>query len=377
MKTTLLETYLAQHGSECRFVEPKDLHAGVSEPFTLIDVREAHEFDAGRINAAINVPRGRLEMDIEQRVSASTAPILLICKSGRRAQLAAITLLGMGFTTLYVLRGGMDAWVALGAPTEGGEGLTADEHERYARHLALPDFSSAQQQALKSKRVLVVGCGGLGSPAIAYLAAAGVGRLRLADADRVDVSNLQRQVIHRTPDVGILKTISAERFVNALNPHVDVEVYSERVAPENVMGILEGVDIVLDGSDNVETRYCLNHACYESQIPYVYGAVFRDEGECTIFDFSRGDPCYRCLHPVPLPPELSPNCSVSGVLGVVPGVVGCLQANFVLQYFSEGESRGETKLSRIRFDDLSLTQFGIQRNPNCRTCGSIPPRHLD
>ena len=377
MKTTLLETYLAQHGNECRFVEPKDLHAGVSEPFTLIDVREAHEFDAGRINAAINVPRGRLEMDIEKTVSASTDPILLICKSGRRAQLAAITLLGMGFSRPYVLRGGMDAWVASGAPTEGGDGLTADEHERYARHLALPDFSSAQQQSLKRKRVLVVGCGGLGSPAIAYLAAAGVGILRLADADRVDVSNLQRQVIHRTPDVGILKTTSAARFINGLNPHVDVEIYSERVAADNVMGMLEGVDIVIDGSDNVETRYCLNEACYQSQIPYVYGAVFRDEGECAIFDVSRGDPCYRCLHPVPLPPELSPNCSVSGVLGVVPGVVGCLQANFVLQYFSEGGLRGETKLSRIRFDNLSLTQFGIQRSPNCQTCAPKTSPRLD
>ena len=369
MKQSVLETYLAQHARDYIFVEPQDLAKDQNEHTILIDVREAHEYDALRIDGAINIPRGRLEMDIERLVGVAPVNVVLICKADRRAQLAAITLRELGYASLKVLRGGMDAWVRFGAPTVGGGGLSSDEHVRYARHLSLPDFYSNDQVMLKSKRVLIVGCGGLGSPAIAYLAAAGVGTMRLADADRVDLSNLQRQVIHTSDGVGELKTDSARRFVNGLNPNISVESHAERITHGNVGALLSAVDLVIDGSDNVSTRYCLNDACFERSIPYVYGAVFRDEGECALFDFSRGGPCYRCLHPKPLPVSLSPSCAVAGVIGVVPGVIGILQANLALQYFLGKASAPDVHLSRLRLDQLTLTQFTVRQNSGCETCG--------
>jgi len=192
--------------------------------------------------------------------------------------------------------------------------------------------------------------------------------MRLADADRVDLSNLQRQVIHTSDGVGELKTDSARRFVNGLNPNISVESHAERITNDNVGALLSAVDLVIDGSDNLSTRYCLNDACFERGIPYVYGAVFRDEGECALFDFQKGGPCYRCLHPKPLPASLSPSCAVAGVLGVVPGVIGLLQANLALQYFLGKRSGPDVYLSRLRFDELKLTQFTVTSNPSCNTC---------
>ena len=369
MKQPLLEMYLAEHASELSLVDGKTTISGALSPRVVLDVREAHEYDAVRIASAVNLSRGRLEMGIEAAVPDRQMPIILVCKSGMRARLAALTLKAMGYTSLHILKGGMDSWVSDGLPTEGGEGLTASEHVRYARHLSLPNFNVGAQLELKAKRVLVVGCGGLGSPAIAYLAAAGIGTLRLVDADRVDVSNLQRQIIHTSADIGRLKTDSAQRFVEGLNPNVHVEITSARIQQSNVRRLLEDVDLVIDGSDNLSTRYCLNDACYKTQTPYVYGAVFREEGECALFDFSNGGPCYRCLHPNPLPPSLSPSCAVSGVLGVVPGVIGLLQTNLALQYLLGEKQAGGVPLYRLKFDQLGLSKFAVTPNNACETCG--------
>jgi molybdopterin/thiamine biosynthesis adenylyltransferase len=321
-----------------------------------------------RIDGAMSVPRGRLELEIEGIVPDQNRHIVVVCKSDLRARLAYRTLGDMGFCNLRVLKGGMDQWLQAGRPTVGEATLTAEDFDRYARHLSLPDFTTAHQKVLKEARVLVVGCGGLGSPVIAYLAAAGVGTLRMVDFDRVDLSNLQRQVIHKTSDVGREKVESARAFVEALNPNVSVETHALRVDESNIDALLSGIDVVVDGSDSIETRYLLNAACANNALPYVYGAVFRDEGEFAFFNVSDGSACYRCLHPTQMPAELNPSCAQAGVLGVVPGMIGMLQANATLNHLLGRERAVGTMLVKLTFGAFKSTQFQIERHADCPVC---------
>lgn len=363
-----LKTYLTDFAAELRWVEAHQLREETISDVYVLDVRERHEYDAVRIERAINLPRGRIELDVETLIRSQASPIVLICKTDLRARLAYKTLTSMGYSNLRVLKGGMDHWSRNGGATIGGTGLEQADFERYARHLSLPDFNSAHQKRLKEATVLIVGCGGLGSPVIAYLAAAGLGTLRLADFDRVDVSNLQRQMIHQTADVGRAKVESAKDFVCRLNPNVEVQSNQLRVDESSVAELIRGVDVVVDGSDSLQTRYLLNAACVQQEIPYVYGAVFRDEGEFAFFGTDAEAACYRCLHPNPMPQSLTPTCAQTGVLGVVPGMVGMLQANATLNFVLGKMTHGATQLTRLSFGDFRTNRFTIERQTNCPVC---------
>jgi sulfur-carrier protein adenylyltransferase/sulfurtransferase len=363
-----LKTYLTGFAHQLRWVECSELDEMSIAEVCLLDVRESHEFESMHINGAISLPRGRIELEIETVLKDPMCPIVVVCKSDLRARLASRTLDAMGFGDVRVLRGGMEQWVKAGRTTIGGSSLTAEDFERYARHLSLPNFTSAHQSRLRGARVLVVGCGGLGSPVIAYLAAAGIGTLRVVDFDRVDVSNLQRQVIHKTSDVGREKVESAKAFVAGLNPNVTVEAHVRRVDESNAAALFSQVDVVVDGSDSIETRYLLNQFCVKLSIPYVYGAVFRDEGEFAFFDVGAGSACYRCLHPNPIPAELNPSCAQAGVLGVVPGMIGMLQANATLNYLLGHDGSVDACLVKLTFGVFKAVEFQIERNAGCPTC---------
>ncbi|MGB0648197.1 MAG: ThiF family adenylyltransferase [Bradymonadia bacterium] len=370
MKRVLLEEHLSRLNDALTWRMPDEITAKVREGMIILDVRERHEFESVRIVDSLNLPRGRLELEIGAMVSSGSQPLLIVCKSGVRASLAAHTLGSLGYTQVSVLKGGLDHWIQCGKPTTGGGSLSEQEFARYDRHLSLPGFTPAHQGRLKSSTVLVIGCGGLGSPVIAYLAAAGVGRLRLVDFDRVDASNLQRQVIHRTTHVGQLKVDSAKAFVTGLNPEVTVEAFPIEVTESTVHELMESVDIVVDGSDRLETRYLLNRCCVQQGIPYVYGAVFRNEGEFALFGATETSACYQCLHPKLMPRSLTPSCSQTGVIGVVPGFIGMMQANLVLNYLLADTHAPEpsAELVRIGFDGFRSLAFVVDKNEHCEAC---------
>ena len=366
-----LNRYLDQFEGGFDFVAPKDLLETKGDDFTILDVRERHEFESIRIEGSINLPRGFLEQRIDGVVKDANGPIVLVCKGSLRARLAAQTLKMMGFTQLRILEGGLDQWVSEMCPTKGGTHLEEEALVRYDRHLNLPGFTEATQKKLSVSRVLIVGCGGLGSPAIAYLAAAGIGHLRLVDGDRVSLSNLQRQIVHSTEAVGISKTASAGRFVTALNPLVAVESINTHFRAENADELCDGVDIVIDGTDNVESRYLINDACHRHKIPYVYGAVFRMEGEYGIFHPSNGGPCYRCFHPNPMPQNLSPSCDVAGVLGIVPGIIGLHQTQLALDHLTGRLSQDmKHMLFCLDLNTQRLRSMKLSKLDDCVTCAS-------
>ena len=350
-------------------VTPQDVDALPADGATLVDVREASEWEQGHLPGAVHISKSYVEQQIEQAVPDRDAPVILYCAGGIRSLFAAQTLEQMGYTNVASMSGGFQAWKGAGLPWEAPTILTSEQKQRYSRHLLIPEVGSAGQTRLLDSKVLLIGAGGLGSPASLYLAAAGVGTIGLVDFDVVDLSNLQRQIVHTSDRVGERKVESARKTINALNPDVTVVPHEEMLVAENVERIIKGYDVILDGTDTFETRYILNDAAVAAGIPVVHASVFRFEGQLTTFIPYEG-PCYRCLYPTPPPPELAPGCSVAGVLGVVPGIMGLLQANEVLKVLL---GIGETLAGRLLlFDALetSFTELTLRRDPNCPVCST-------
>jgi sulfur-carrier protein adenylyltransferase/sulfurtransferase len=338
----------------------------------VVDIREQDEWDEGHIAGAVHIPRGHLESRIERTAADRAQPVLLYCSAGNRSAFAAKTLEEMGYEDVVSLAGGFTDWKRNGYPVELQSGLDAPRRARYSRHLLIPEVGEQGQLKLLESRVLLIGAGGLGSPASLYLAAAGVGRLGIVDADVVDESNLQRQIVHSTERLGEAKVESAKRTIEALNPDVEVVAYKERLTSENVERILaDGWDVIVDGADNFPTRYLVNDASVWHDIPVVHGSIYRFEGQVTVFKPGAG-PCYRCLFPTPPPPELAPSCAEGGVLGVLPGVIGSLQANEALKLALD---IGEPLIGRLLlFDALSgeFNEVKLRRDPDCPVCGEHP-----
>jgi molybdopterin/thiamine biosynthesis adenylyltransferase/rhodanese-related sulfurtransferase len=338
----------------------------------VVDVRERDEWEEGHLPRAVHIPRGYLESRIEGAVPDRSRPVLLYCAGGNRSAFAAKTLEELGYENVLSLAGGFTDWKRNGLPFELPRALDDAKRRRYSRHLLIPEVGEEGQLKLLDSRVLLIGAGGLGSPASLYLAAAGVGTVGIVDDDAVDETNLQRQIVHSTERLGESKAESAKRTIEALNPDVNVKVFQERLTSENVDRILgEGWDVIVDGADNFPTRYLLNDASVWHGIPVVHGSIYRFEGQTTVFKPHEG-PCYRCLFPQPPPPELAPSCAEGGVLGVLPGVIGSLQANEALK-LSLGI--GEPLVGRLlMFDALagSFTEISLRRDPDCPVCGENP-----
>jgi molybdopterin/thiamine biosynthesis adenylyltransferase/rhodanese-related sulfurtransferase len=338
----------------------------------LVDVREKEEFRDGYIPGAISVPRGFLEMQIEGKVTDKNAPVVLYCAGGTRSALAAKTLSDLGYTHVESANPGFVRWKDLGLPMEKPPQLTEAQRDRYSRHLLLPEVGEIGQAKLLASKVLLLGAGGLGSPAALYLAAAGVGTLGLVDADTVDASNLQRQIIHATSRLGTYKVDSAEKAINDLNPDVKVIKFQERVDSSNVDRIFEGFDVIVDGCDNFPTRYLVNDASVFLKKPVVHGSIFRFDGQVTTFSPHTGGPCYRCLYPEPPPPHLAPSCQEAGVLGILPGVVGVIQATEAIKLIL---GKGNPLIGRLLTYDSLRMKFGelkLRRDKTCPVCGDNP-----
>jgi sulfur-carrier protein adenylyltransferase/sulfurtransferase len=338
----------------------------------LLDVREQDEWDEGHIPGAIHVPRGNLESRVERLVPDHGQPIVVYCAAGNRSAFAAKTLEELGYEDVSSLAGGFTDWKRNGYPVVLPQSLQPAQRTRYSRHLLIPEIGEAGQLKLLESRILLIGAGGLGSPASLYLAAAGVGTLGIVDADVVDETNLQRQVVHSLDRLGTPKVDSARHTIEALNPDVDVKTYRERLTSENVERILaDGWDVIVDGADNFPTRYLVNDASVWHDIPVVHGSIFRFEGQVTVFKPGAG-PCYRCLFPEPPPPELAPSCAEGGVLGVLPGIVGSIQANEALKL---ALGIGDPLIGRLLLFDAqeaSFTEVAVRRDSACPVCGEHP-----
>jgi sulfur-carrier protein adenylyltransferase/sulfurtransferase len=338
----------------------------------VVDVREQDEWDEGHIPGAVHIPRGHLESRIERAAPDPARPIVIYCSAGNRSAFAAKTLEEMGYEDVVSLAGGFTDWKRNGFPVQLQAGLDAPRRARYSRHLLIPEVGEEGQLKLLDSRILLIGAGGLGSPASLYLAAAGVGRIGIIDADVVDESNLQRQIVHSTERLGEAKVDSAKRTIEALNPDVEVVAYKERLTSENIERILaDGWDVIVDGADNFPTRYLVNDASVWHDVPVVHGSIYRFEGQVTVFQPGAG-PCYRCLFPAPPPPELAPSCAEGGVLGVLPGVIGSLQANEALKL---ALGIGDPLVGRLLlFDALSaeFSEMKLRRDPDCPVCGEQP-----
>ena len=349
-------------------ISVRDAHDRQQRGARVVDVREASEHALGVPRGALRVPRAALEADPRSALGDSPGDVLLICAGGARSLRAAEALAAQGIAVASV-DGGYTAWQAAGLPVEGA--ADPDFAERYSRHLRLPQVGVAGQQALENARILLVGAGGLGSPAAYYLAAAGVGRLRIVDDDLVDRSNLQRQILHTEAGIGTAKVESARQALRALNPRVHVEPLRQRLALDTVQALLADTDVVIDGADNFPTRYLLSDACVRFGKPLVYGAVHRFEGQVSVFDAGRQPgiaPCYRCLFPDPPSADEAPNCAEAGVLGVLPGVIGLLQATEAIKLIL---GIGEPLTGRLlQFDALALRfhETRLQPDPDCPGC---------
>jgi molybdopterin/thiamine biosynthesis adenylyltransferase/rhodanese-related sulfurtransferase len=359
---------LAHTKKEIREVSIEDVRrllAGPA-PVRLLDVREADEHAGGCLPGSLHIPRGFLELRVEERVQRDE-DVIVYCAGGTRSALAARTLQQLGYTRVASMAGGYNRWSDAAYPVEKPFVLSPEQRERYRRHLILPEVGEEGQAKLLKSRVLLLGAGGLGSPAALYLAAAGVGTLGIVDMDVVDLSNLQRQVLHTRERQGQPKVVSARAAIEALNPDVKVVPFQERLTAENALRILEGFDLVLDGGDNFPTRYLLNDACVLQRKPNIHGSIFRFEGQVTSFVPGQG-PCYRCLYPAPPPPELAPSCAEAGVLGVLPGIIGLLQANEALKLIL---GKGQPLVGRLLTFDALGTRFQelkLRRDPKCPVC---------
>lgn len=334
---------------------------------TVVDVREGDEYRQGHVPGAIHLPRGFLELQAESKLRGASGKIIAYCAGGVRSLFAADTLNKMGFDDVVSMTGGFARWKQNGHPFDVPEVLTDRERERYARHLSIDEVGEEGQLKLKKAKVLCIGAGGLGSPAAYYLAAAGVGTLGIVDYDVVDRSNLQRQIVHSDDRIGELKTESARRTLEGLNPDIDVIAHEERVTSENVDRLFADYDIILDGCDNFPTRYLVNDACVKHKKPNVHGSIYRFEGQATVFWPGKG-PCYRCLYPEPPPPDMAPSCAEAGVLGVLPGVIGVLEAIEVIKIILQ---KGDLLVGRLLMYDaleVSFRELKVKRDMDCPYC---------
>jgi molybdopterin/thiamine biosynthesis adenylyltransferase/rhodanese-related sulfurtransferase len=333
-----------------------------------LDIRELDEFEQGTIPGSVFIPRGHLESKIENQIANHDAPVIIFCASGVRSVFAAKTLAELGYSDVVSMAGGFSRWKDQGRPWITPATLNPEQRNRYHRHLLLPEVGEEGQQKLLDAKVLLLGAGGLGSPAALYLAAAGVGTLGIVDMDVVDASNLQRQILHNMERVGERKVDSAKKTLTAINPDVDVVTYDVRFGADNILEILDGYDAVVDGTDNFPTRYLLNDASLLKRIPVVHGSIFRFEGQVTVFDPYNG-PCYRCLLPEPPPPELAPSCAEAGVLGVLPGIVGSIQALEAIKLILDLGDPLRGRLLAYDALDQSFRSFKVRRDPTCPACG--------
>jgi molybdopterin/thiamine biosynthesis adenylyltransferase/rhodanese-related sulfurtransferase len=362
-------------------VDPREVHDQLqngngSRP-VLVDVREQHEFEEGHIPGAVHVPRGHLESRIEGAVKDRGQPVVLYCASGNRSAFAADTLQrALGYEDVASMTGGITLWKDRGFEVDVPRALTPEQRSRYSRHTLLPEIGMEGQLKLLDAKVLLLGAGGLGSPTALYLAAAGIGKIGLVDDDVVDVSNLQRQVIHTTDSVGTPKVDSAERAIKALNPSVEVEKFNTRLDASNIMEIIDGYDVIVDGVDNFPTRYLLNDATVRTKTPVVSASILGFDGQLSVFAPYDG-PCYRCLYPTPPPAELAPSCGANGVLGVLPGTMGLLQATEVIKLVAE---TGEPLIGRLLLYDAlaaTTTELKVRRDPDCPICSRDPDSITD
>ena len=344
----------------------------------VIDIREREEYEQGHVPGALFIPRGFLELRIEQHAYDPATPIVLYCAGGVRSALAARNLKEMGYSHVESLIGGFGGWRGAGLPVTVPRVLTAEQKIRYSRHLRLPDVGEQGQSRLLDARMLLIGAGGLGSPAALYLAAAGVGTLGIVDYDDVDLSNLQRQILHGESWIGKPKVESAAARIKEINPDVQVVPHRQPITSANALQIIQDYDIVLNGSDNFPTRYLVNDACHFLRKPLVDASIFMFEGQVTVYhpgapeeNIAQG-PCYRCLYPDPPPPGEVPSCAEAGVLGVLPGIVGSIQAVEAIKLVL---GKGEPLLGRLlTFDalEMSFRTLNIRRNPACPVCGDAP-----
>jgi molybdopterin/thiamine biosynthesis adenylyltransferase/rhodanese-related sulfurtransferase len=354
-------------------VDPKDVHQnGAGNGTVIVDVREQHEFEEAHLPGAVHVPRGHLEQRIEGAAPDKGQHVVLYCASGNRSALAAHTMQELlGYENVESMRGGITLWKDRGYDVEVPRSLTPEQRERYSRHLLVPEIGLEGQMKLLDAKVLLLGAGGLGSPAALYLAAAGVGTIGIVDNDVVDLSNLQRQVAHSNDRIGVPKVDSAEIAIKEINPDVKVEKHPVRLGADNVMEIIDGYDVVVDGLDNFPTRYLLNDASVRKQIPVVSASILGFDGQLSVFAPYEG-PCYRCLYPTPPPAELAPSCGANGVLGVLPGVMGLLQSVEVIKLVT---GAGEPLIGRLLLYEAlgaHFTELKVRRDPDCPICSRDP-----
>ena len=366
--------YIRKVKEQIEEVDPKEVHPLVQSPngVVIVDVREQHEFEESHLPGAKHVPRGHLESRIEGAAKDRSARVVLYCASGNRSALAARTLeQELGYENVESMTGGITLWKDRGYEVEVPRRLTPEQRERYSRHLLVPEIGIEGQLRLLDAKVLLLGAGGLGSPTALYLAAAGVGTIGIVDDDVVDLSNLQRQVAHSNDRIGMPKVDSAEHAIHEINPDVEVVKYQTRLDASNIMEIIEGYEVIVDGVDNFPTRYLLNDASVRLQIPVVSASILGFDGQLSVFAPYEG-PCYRCLYPTPPPAELAPSCGANGVLGALPGVMGVLQAIEVVKLVT---GSGEPLVGRLLlYEALSttFTNLKVRRDPECAICSREP-----
>ncbi len=339
--------------------------------YLLLDVREKEEYRAGHLEGAVSLPRGFLEIQVEGTVPDKQIPIIAYCAGGVRSLLAAKDMKEMGYEDVISMSGGYSAWKAAGFKEVKDRQFTTEQLERYSRHFLLPEVGEEGQAKLLDAKVLMVGAGGLGSPSAYYLAAAGIGTMGIIDHDLVDISNLQRQILHNNDRVGQPKVESAKQTLQALNPDVRINTYQEKLTSANIMEIIKDYDIIVDGCDNFATRYLINDACVIAGKPNVHGSIFQFEGQASVFDPSSG-PCYRCLYPEPPPPGMAPSCAEAGVLGVLPGLIGCVQALETIKYILGKGNLLVGKLLHFNTLTMEITTLNLRKDPECPVCGEKP-----
>jgi molybdopterin/thiamine biosynthesis adenylyltransferase/rhodanese-related sulfurtransferase len=352
-------------------IDPHDVAANLSH-YQLLDVREPDEYEQGAVPGAVHIPRGQLEFNVEGRLTDKNAPIAVYCAGGVRSAFAAKTLQELGYTNVVSVIGGFNKWKDEGLTWATPQTMTSAQRIQYHRHLLLPEVGEKGQLKLLGAKVLLLGAGGLGSPAALYLAAAGVGTIGIIDMDVVDTSNLQRQILHNLERVGMRKVDSARKTLEGMNPDIKVNTYDTRLGADNILDIIDGYDVIVDGTDNFPTRYLVNDAALLKKIPVVHGSIFRFEGQVTVFNPYVG-PCYRCMIPEPPPAELAPSCAEAGVLGVLPGIVGSIQAVEAIKLLLE---LGDPLVGRLlTYDalDQSFRTFKVRRDPECPACGENAP----
>jgi len=361
---------LAAAKAAVREIEPAEAEQEIAAgDAVVLDVREPDEYEQGALPGALHIPRGTLETSVEGRIPDKSSHVVVYCAGGTRSAFAAQTMQDLGYTDVASVIGGFNRWKDEGREWSAPQSLTPEQRNRYQRHLLLPEVGETGQLKLLDSKVLLLGAGGLGSPAALYLAAAGVGTIGIIDMDVVDASNLQRQILHNTDRIGERKVDSAKKTLTLVNPDVNVVTYDVRLGADNILDIIDGYDVIVDGTDNFPTRYLVNDASLLKRIPVVHGSIFRFEGQATVFNPYEG-PCYRCLLPEPPPAELAPSCAEAGVLGVLPGIIGSIQAVEAIKILL---GIGETLQGRLlAYDALeqSFRTFKVRRDPDCPACGA-------